>query len=178
MRDIKALAFVCSLIAAAACATSGGDGGGDDGPPVNNTPVCGDSVCAASEVGNCSSDCGTGMTEVCGNGMCEGNEPTTCASDCTMGGGGVCGNGQCESSESASTCPADCNTGGGGGNIDCQNEDVLAACILCLTGIACINVTETDCTSCATGGIGCTGGLPNGVCDAGETTQNCPFDCM
>jgi hypothetical protein len=178
MRDIKALAFVCSLIAAAACATSGGDGGGgDDGPPVNNTPVCGDAVCAASEVGSCSQDCGTGMTSVCGNSMCEGTEPTDCPTDCAQQT--TCGNATCEAGETMSTCPADCTTGGGGGNIDCDDQLTQIACVACLFG-SCTGVTEADCLTCVglPGTGGCVGGIPNGVCDAGEDANNCQFDCM
>jgi hypothetical protein len=127
MRDIKALAFVCALIAA--CATTDG-GGGDDGtvdPPGGGNPVCGDAVCAASEIGVCQADCGTGggNTEVCGNAKCEGNEPTTCATDCQTTA--VCGNNMCEASETSSTCPGDCTTGGGG---MCPSDPT--ACILCL----------------------------------------------
>ena len=182
MRDIKALAFVCALIATA-CATTDGGGGGDDGsnPPPSGTPVCGDAVCAASEVGVCQSDCGTGNTEVCGNGKCEGNEPSTCASDCNMGGGGVCGNGQCESSESSSTCPADCMTGGGG---SCPSDQTV--CFLCLLDMSLCTggMSQATCQACILGGgggggTGCSGGMPNGMCEAaaGENNTTCPFDC-
>ena len=178
MRDIKALAFVCALFAA--CATT--DGGGDDGtnpPPPSGSPVCGDAVCAASEIGTCPADCGTGMTEQCGNGKCEGNEPTTCASDCPAQGA-VCGNGQCESTESMSTCPGDCTTGGGG-TCPTNQQD----CFLCLLDMSLCpsGLDQNTCTTCILGGgggggIGCVGGMPNGVCDAGEDANNCPFDCM
>lgn len=144
MRDIKALAFVCALFAA--CATTGG--GGDDGtndPPPTSNPVCGDAVCAASEIGVCQADCGTGMpTEQCGNGKCEGNEPTTCVADC--GTAAVCGNGQCESTESNATCPGDCTTGGG--TINCQDQNTIFACFACIAGLGCTGVTEQDCQTC------------------------------
>lgn len=147
MRGFTALAFVCAVIAA--CASTDGGGGGDDGndPPPTSTPVCGDAVCAATEVGVCAQDCGTGMTEVCGNNKCEGNEPSTCASDCTtMPGGAVCGNGQCESTETNATCPGDCT--GGGGTLDCADPAVLFACILCLQGTCVPPATATDCNAC------------------------------
>ncbi len=177
MRDIKALAFVCALIAA--CASTGGSGG-DDGsdPPPPSNPVCGDAVCAASEIGVCTADCGTGNTEVCGNGKCEGNEPTTCASDCNASSA-VCGNGQCESSESNATCPGDCPTGGGG---TCPSDPT--ECFVCILTSQCpTGLDPNTCQTCILGGgggggTGCTGGVPDGVCDANENSTTCPFDCM
>lgn len=117
------------------------------------------------------------MTEVCGNSKCEGNEPTTCASDCAATGA-VCGNGQCESTESNATCPGDCTSGGGGGQ--CPTDPTV--CILCLLDMSLCpsGMTQATCQACALGGgggTGCSGGAPNGVCDAGETMQTCPFDC-
>jgi len=150
MRDIKTLAFVCALFAA--CATTDG-GGGDDGtndPPPTGSPVCGDAVCAASEIGVCSQDCGSGNpTEVCGNSKCEGNEPTTCASDCTTSSA-VCGNGQCESSESQATCPGDCTTGGGGGNCPADPTE----CFLCILDatLCSAGLDPTTCQTCILGG--------------------------
>lgn len=179
MRDIKALAFVCVLIAA--CASTGGDGGGDDqqNPPPSGSPVCGDAVCASSEIGVCTADCGSGgpNMEVCGNGKCEGNEPSTCVSDCSTSA--VCGNGQCESTENNSTCPGDCMSGGGG---QCPSDP--AVCFLCLLDMSlCMGgMSQTQCQACIAGGGGgqpmCSGGAPNGMCDAGETPQSCPFDCQ
>lgn len=148
MRDIKALAFVCALIAA--CATTD-SGGGDDGndPPPSSDPVCGDAVCAASEIGICAADCGSGggNTEVCGNGTCEGNEPTTCASDCQTTA--VCGNGQCESTESNSTCPGDCTGGGGGGQCPADPTE----CFFCILDPSlCTNgLDPTTCQTCVLG---------------------------
>lgn len=175
MRDIKALAFVCALFAA--CATTDG-GGGDDGndPPPSDSPTCGDAVCAASEIGVCQADCGSGgpSMEVCGNAKCEGNEPTTCASDCATSA--VCGNGQCESTESSSTCPGDC-TGSGGGT--CPSDP--SVCFLCIldANLCTGGLDPTTCQACILGGGG--GGsatCPNGTCDAGEDANTCPFDCM
>ena len=140
MRDFKALAFVCALFAA--CATTDGGGGDDGSDPPSNTPVCGDAVCAASEVGSCSQDCGTGSTEVCGNNICEGTEPSTCASDCNSMPAAVCGNGQCESTESQATCPGDCT---GGGSTQCPSD--LTVCFLCIVDASL-----------------CTGGLDQNTC--------------
>ncbi|MBA3501088.1 MAG: hypothetical protein M4D80_05520 [Myxococcota bacterium] len=177
MRDIKALAFVCVLIAA--CATTGGEGG-DDGVDPPSGATCGDAVCAASEIGVCQADCGSGgpSTEVCGNAKCEGNEPTTCAADCATTA--VCGNGQCESSESNSTCPGDCTTTGGGGT--CPSDPIeCTLCVISQGAICPTGQTMTTCQACILGGGGglpmCSGGAPNGVCDAGETNATCPLDC-
>jgi hypothetical protein len=172
MRDIKALAFVCALFAA--CATTDGGGGDDGTTPPSSTPVCGDAVCAASEIGNCQADCGAGNpTEQCNNGKCEGNEPTTCPADCATTA--VCGNGQCESTESSSTCPGDCSGSSGG---QCPSDPTV--CLFCLidTSLCTGGLTQATCQTCALGGGGGGGTCPNGVCDAGETASTCPFDCM
>lgn len=179
MRDIKALALVCVLIAA--CATSGEDGGDDapNDPPPMETPTCGDAVCAASEIGVCTTDCGTGnpSQEVCGNNKCEGNEPTTCVADCATSGA-VCGNGQCEAAETNATCPGDCTTGGGG--LNCQDQNTQLACFACLLDATlCTPPYDANaCTTCLAGGGGGGGTCPNGTCDTGEDATTCPFDCM
>lgn len=174
MRGFSALAFVCALFAACASSDDGG-GGGDDGPQTE-TPVCGDAVCAASEVGMCTQDCGSGSTFICGNNSCEGNEPSTCPQDCPAQS--MCGNGTCDPTESNSSCPTDCtSTGGGGGN--CPAD--ITECLPCLLVDLCIPPLDANtCTTCALGGLGggCLGGLPNGTCETGEDATNCPFDCM
>lgn len=182
MRELKALAFVVALFAA--CATTDG-GGGDDGedpPPTGD--VCGDAVCAASEIGSCTADCGTGgngNNEVCGNATCEGNEPSTCPSDCGGGGGGaVCGNGTCEmaAGENSTNCAGDCSASGG----TCPADPT--ECLLCLVDpLFCPSgLDQATCQACALGGggtgTGCTGGVPNGMCETGEDATNCPLDCM
>ncbi|MBA3393368.1 MAG: hypothetical protein H0T89_12025 [Deltaproteobacteria bacterium] len=115
MRTTTLLAFFSAAMFVA-CATTDGDGG-DDGtdPPPAEAPVCGDAVCAASEIGVCQSDCGTGGGNnfVCGNAVCEGNEPSTCMQDCPAAA--VCGDGTCDMSkgESSANCAGDCSTSGG-----------------------------------------------------------------
>ncbi|HEU0037449.1 MAG TPA: hypothetical protein VFQ53_42855 [Kofleriaceae bacterium] len=156
-------------------------GGGDDTPPPDAAPaVCGDGVCAATEVGKCAADCGGQTNPVCGNGTCETGESTaSCPGDCPASGP-VCGNGSCENGEDATTCPGDC--GGGGGN--CPAD--ITECIPCLLDpSACPpGLDQAACQACILGGggggggAGCVGGLPNGVCDPGEDMTTCPFDCM
>lgn len=116
MRTTTLLAFFSAAMFAA-CATTDG-GGGDDGtdePPPASGPVCGDAVCASSEIGVCQADCGAGggNNNVCGNAVCEGNEPSTCVADCPAAA--VCGDGTCDMSkgESSANCAGDCSTSGG-----------------------------------------------------------------
>ena len=166
----------------------GGGGGGGGGDVDASVALCGDGVCAASEVGSCTADCGGGGTQaVCGNGQCEtttGETAQSCPSDCGGGGGGaVCGNGTCEATENSTSCPSDCGGGGGGsGNLDCNDPNVQIACFSCLLTMQCQGVDEASCTACLGGGggsaLGCVGGVPNGMCDPGEDANNCPFDCM
>jgi len=147
MRELKALAFVCALFAA--CATTDGGGGDDEGTPPDDTPVCGDAVCAASEVGSCMADCGSGgnnnPTETCGNGTCEGNEPSTCPADCPPAA--VCGNGTCEmaAGETSSNCAGDCTSSGG----TCPADPT--ECVLCLLDpMFCpAGLDQATCTACA-----------------------------
>jgi hypothetical protein len=146
MRDIKALAFVCALFAA--CASTDGGGGGDDGtnPPPTGTPVCGDAVCAASEVGVCTQDCGTTSGFVCGNGSCEGNEPSTCMQDCMTTQ--TCGNTTCDAGETNASCPGDCPPGGGTCTLDINDPATIFGCILCQSGQCIPPFTQTECSAC------------------------------
>jgi hypothetical protein len=141
---------------------------------------------------------GNGGAAVCGDGVCASSEVTSCSQDCGNGGGNqnaVCGNGQCETSkgESATSCPTDCNTGsgggsntgsgGGGGALNCSDPNTQIGCLLCTTLQMCTAPYDaTSCAACGGGGgggsgLGCVGGLPNGTCDPGEDANNCPFDC-
>lgn len=165
MMRITTLVFVCASIAGCSWGGSDDGGGGGTGPDasVAAAPVCGDSVCAASEVGSCTQDCGsgggnTGPMVVCGNGSCEtGETPASCPNDCTGGGGGT------------GTCPAN-----------------VTDCALCaLLGQSCpTGLDMNSCLACLSGGGGggtgdllCTGGAPDGTCDAMETAQTCASDC-
>lgn len=143
MRMTSALVFVCAAFVGA-CAW--GDGSPDDGTGGGGgvdaavaSAVCGDGVCAATEVNSCSSDCGGGggsgmANPVCGNGTCEtGETNASCPSDCTGGGGG-------SGSGSGAACPAD-----------------PLECFDCLLGGACPTGHDMNsCTTCVLGG----GGLP------------------
>jgi hypothetical protein len=165
--------FVCvvAALAVGACSWGSGSGSSSPGPDASfggGNAVCGDNVCASSEVGNCPADCGNSGS----------NNPQA-----------VCGNHQCETTlgESATSCPTDCATGSGGGSntgsggntsLDCNDQATQFGCLLCTLGGQC--TPPYDVVSCAAcgGGGGCVGGLPNGVCDPGEDANNCPFDCM
>ncbi len=168
MMRITTLVFVCASIAGCSWGGSDDGGGGGTGPDasVGASAVCGDSVCAASEVGSCTADCGNGG----------GNTGPTV----------TCGNNTCETGETSASCPADCGGGGsgsGGGACPANTQDCFGCALLgqgCPTGL-----DMNACLACLTGGGGgggtgdllCTGMAPDGTCDAQETAQTCPSDC-
>jgi hypothetical protein len=155
------IALATTLVFAMACASSEGTGGGEgEGEEVEETQnVCGDSVCAASEVGYCTQDCGMG-----------GNNS-----------GPICGNGTCDTGESNASCAADCpadnGTGGGGGGGGGGSCDPIA-CLLCLldgSTCAALGTSQATCSTCEY----CDGGAPDGTCDpATEDFLVCPSDCQ
>lgn len=173
---MRTLALVCAVVVGA-CSwgnTSGTPQQTD--APVNTMPVCGDGICASSEVGHCMQDCGGMSNPVCGNGLCENGEtPTNCAQDCMAASS--CGNGVCDTSmgESNANCPQDCPNMGG---LNCQDPPTIIGCLICINTMVCIPPgTLAACTACVGTGSGCMGGMPNGTCDPGENHTNCPFDC-
>jgi hypothetical protein len=145
MRITSALVFVCASFLVG-CAWGEGspddDTGGGVDAAVASGATCGDSICAASEVGSCSSDCGTG------------------------GGGGsgvnpICGNSTCETGETSASCPNDCGGGGGSGSGSGSGTACPTAIEECLTcvidGTGCpAGHDMSSCTACVFGG----GGLP------------------
>lgn len=169
--------FICALTATIAfafsCADSGTEEPGDDmNDDQTSQNVCGDGTCAASEVGFCSQDCGSGgnnSAATCGDGMCEttkGENGASCASDCGGGSGSGSGSG------SSTTCPSD-----------------PLECVLCgLDAQFCVPpLDQATCAACGGGfgsgsggfgDIGCTGMAPDGTCDANEDATLCPSDCQ
>ncbi len=130
------LAFVCAvLFGACAWGEGSGSGTGDDTPSVDAAVTqtrCGDGVCASSEVGSCTADCGGQTNPVCNNGACETGETTaTCPNDCPASGP-ICGDAVCNMAggENSTNCPGDCT--GGGGALDCNDQNTLLACFPCL----------------------------------------------
>jgi hypothetical protein len=171
------------FFAIAGCA---GGGDGDDGGPTPDAAVqqeqCGDGLCAASEVGNCTADCGGSTGAVCGNNTCDpGESNSNCPNDCQ---GALCGDGTCDmTTENSTNCPGDCG-GNQGGTLNCNDQNTLLGCFACILDPAtgCIApFTEQACNECLGGGGGmsfCAGGAPDGVCDPqSEDNTICPEDC-
>lgn len=149
-----ALAFVCAAVLSA-CAWGESSSGDDDTPTPDAPPaqiVCGDGTCAPSEVGSCTQDCGGTTSPVCGNGSCENGETnSTCPADCAPSGP-ICGDAVCDTAggENPTNCPGDCQ---GGSAIDCNDQNVLLSCFLCVTDpMFCTPpLTQADCQTCIGG---------------------------
>ncbi len=143
-------------------------------PPADAAPVvCGDNICSATEVDTCPQDCGphTGPTPV----------------DAGTTGTAVCGNGTCDPGEDATTCPTDCVGTGSGTPGPCP-ADVTTCAGCAFTGTGCpAGQTQASCLTCLLSGLGsgggddsgCTGGAPDGTCDATEMMNptTCVDDC-
>lgn len=109
-----------------ACGSGGspGPGGGTDANDDHADPVCGDGVCASSELNNCAEDCGAAT----------GSDP---GSDGSGSAQDSCGGLVCDTSkgEDATNCPSDCTVSGGSngsglGSGTCSEANLLA-CIDC-----------------------------------------------
>jgi hypothetical protein len=79
--------------------------------------------------------------------------------------------------ENSTNCPGDCT----GSTLNCQDQNVQVACLLCIGFGACMPpATEQGCMDCLGGGFSfCEGMAPDGVCNpaAGEDAMTCPEDC-
>lgn len=170
------LGLFCALVLGFACSST--DHGSGKTPDAPAGFVCGDGVCAASEVNNCPQDCGQQVGAVCGNGMCESSKGETsqsCPADCGSSGSGSSG-----------------GSGSGSSTFDCNDPNTQFGCLACELLQQCN--APYDAVSCAAcGGIGSgfgsgfgsgsglgsacpTGCNCDGVCDSGETSANCPLD--
>jgi hypothetical protein len=166
----------------------------------NNSCVCGDGFCAASEsCSSCPNDCGS----CCGNGLCDsGEDANSCAQDC--GGPAGCGDGFCDSANFEElSCPQDCPAGGGCGDGVCDFlEDFTCPQDCPATGTTCGFLCDGVCdgtfdpflcpSDCTCGNTVCEGdetpeccaadcavatSCGDGTCDADETEASCPADC-
>lgn len=143
-----------AFLLVAACASSGDEGKQQPAPDAA-IDRCGDGICAASEIGACSADCGSQPMAVCGNGTCESGETAAaCPADCSAG---ACGDGTCNGAETMATCPGDCSGSAVCGDGTCNGAETMATC-------------PGDCS--ATSAM-----CGNAVCDAGESSLTCPSDC-
>jgi hypothetical protein len=109
--------------------------------------------------------------------MCDPNETTaSCPTDC--GQPPACNNdGTCQPTETAASCPADCDGGSGSGSGSGDFGTCFAMCITAPDPETCL----ATCLGGGVGGIGddsaCTGGAPDGTCDATEM-QALPPTCI
>jgi len=147
-------------------------------------------------------DCGGTTGPVCGNGTCEqGEDEANCPSDCEPAVW-PCGDGKCGLGENYENCPDDC-TSPNCGNIVYEGCCSLELLLWCEQGqlvmINCENnqhcgwrQAEKGFYDCGTEGEtdpsgkhprDCSGGRPDpqcgdGNCEAPETSDSCPVDCM
>jgi hypothetical protein len=175
MRTKTGFLYVVAALALGACSWGGDSGGSNTQPDASiggGDVVCGDNVCAASEVGSCPQDCGNSGSNnphyVCGNDQCEstlGESATNCPDDCGGGNGSGSGSGS--------------GSSGGNTTLDCSDPLTTFSCALCTLGGQCSPPYDAvSCAACGTGFGNCTGGLPDGTCDANEDSTSCPLDCM
>ena len=155
----------------------------DAGKCVGVATVCGNGECEPGETATtCAKDCKAtcapscagkdcGDIDGCG-GLCAGACPGggTYTADKNCQGGSLCGNGTCDAGENNSSCPKDCKA-------DCLPQcagktcgpnGCGGICGMCGGGKAC-----TDEGTCVALGPVC----GNGMCEAGETAENCGQDC-
>lgn len=161
MMRITTLVFVCASIAG--CSWGGSDDGGGGTSPdasVSSAPVCGDSICSASEVGSCTQDCGNSGSNT---------NPTV-----------TCGNNVCETGETAASCPNDCSGGGSGSGSGACPANILDCALCAFAGQSCpAGLDMAGCTACISGGGGGGGTCNNdGTCDPAEILDPTCADCL
>jgi len=158
--------------------------------------ICGDSFCGFMEnAQNCPNDCkgtcGNTICEImenlescpvdckppCGNNVCDGSEnPDNCWVDCGPSEltykENNCGNGVCNGGENPENCATDCGWCGDG---TCGFDEL--ASLLCPSDHPiCLKDFGTS-PWCAVG-IDCGSDCGNGICNVGENSKSCPFDCL
>jgi hypothetical protein len=161
------------------------------------TATCGDGICQEGETpcdcpqdclveGGCCYDedcpqpqCGPCCSAFCVDGLCQDEWATPC-----------CWNGECEEGETWENCPEDCEQASGCGDGICQDDENPCTCPKdCTKEVECcedLDCPQPKCGPCCHGV--CTADLTceeiwdspccwNGVCEEGETFDNCPQDC-
>jgi hypothetical protein len=169
MRAFVGSTFVAFCLASALAACGKGSNDPTPDAPAGKRDAagggfCGDSVCATSEIGVCTVDCGGGNT--CNNnGTCEAAEMnlTPACGDCPNNGS-CNNNGTCEPGmgEDVTNCPADCTSGGNCNmNGTCEAGEDMATCVDCLGGgLMCTsNAQCTNAGECCVFGLVCAPGM-------------------
>jgi hypothetical protein len=145
----------------------------DDGLYCNGTETCVSGVCQDGVAVECPDDglfCnGSEFCEEVADGCsstgdpCEGD--TVCSEEEDGCYPATCFNGVCDQGEDCTSCPADCISGTGGGTCDaCFKGECNGVCHPQKEGPDCADCAPTYCCG-------------DGVCEGGETLENCAIDC-
>ena len=139
-------------------------------------------TCGVDSVSKEAVVCSTCANQSCGDGRCEGTERPSCTpgqvgcqpcpEDCS---GPTCGDGDCTGNETPQSCPQDCSK-------KCEPNSL--ACVGNILRQCSADGRDSLDVDCAAAGLVCSGtkcvpggACGNGVCEPGETPQNCGQDC-
>jgi hypothetical protein len=174
MRNLPGYLYALATAVVISACSFGNTSGQQQVDAAHEVPTCGDGVCAASEVDNCPVDCGTHAAPDAGTtqpdagttggdaGVMGTCDPTACITCIT---GGACPTGY--DATSCITCLLG-GSGSGSGSGSCNMDFVCD-----------IGEDITSCIDCIIAGdTACDGNSPDGTCEADESVDTCPTDCM